>query len=120
MSKFSFKPYQGDTVPIRVAVTLNNAVYNLTGCKMFFTAKLDNAQDDEDALVKLDSVSGAITYPDAPNGIAVITLTPAHTNLCPVDVPLYCDVQVVDAANQVFTVATGKIVFRDQSTRRVS
>lgn len=118
--QFSFKPYQGDTVPIQVLVTLDAAPYDLTGKKMFFTVKEDNAQSDDDALIKLDNLSGGITYANPTGGLAVITLTAAQTSACPVDVPLYCDVQVVDGTGQVFTVATGKLQFREQTTLRTS
>ena len=120
---FSFKFTQGDTASIRLNVTEDAspfAAYNLTGGKLYFTLKETNDQSDEVALIKKDSASGGITFSNALTGEAVLYLTAADTSACPTGIPLIGDVQLKTSTGEIFTVASGKITFREQTTRRTS
>lgn len=120
---FNFKLVQGDSASFRLNVTEDEEPYapwDLTDCQVFFTLKESNDQADEDALIAKDSASGGITINDAANGEAVVVLLAGDTDSCPTGIPLVCDVQIKTPASEIFTVATGKIIFREQTTRRTS
>ena len=120
---FSFKLTQGDSASFRLSVTDDvapYAAYNLTGCVLFFTLKESNDQADPDALIKKDSATGGISISNAATGEAVLTFLAADTNACPTDIPLVADVQLKTPTSEIFTVATGKVTFRPQTTQRVS
>lgn len=120
---FTFKLTQGDSASFRLNVTEDTAPYaafNLTGCTLFFTLKESNDQDDASALIKKDSNTGGITISNAATGEAVLYFANADTQNCPIEIPLVCDVQLKTSTGEIFTVASGKITFRQQTTRRTS
>lgn len=120
VTKFNFKMYRGDTATFSVNVTYPNGnVYPLTGCTLFFTAKLDNSQPDSEALISKVSTNGGIGIIDAANGQAAVILDPADTNNLPTDVPLFCDVQLETPGGSIHTVAVGKLTLLEDTTRRV-
>lgn len=120
---FTFKLTQGDSASFRLNVTEDvapYAAYNLTGCTLFFTLKESNDQTDDAALMKKDSTTGGITVSNAAGGEAILYFNATDTASCPTNTPLVCDVQLKTATGEIFTVSSGKITFREQTTRRTS
>lgn len=123
MTPFNLKLFQGDSASFEITVTEDTdpfPAYDLTGCKLYFTLKESNDQLDADALIQKDSETGGISINDAANGKAIITILNTDTDEAPIDQPLFADVQVKTPEGEIFTVATGKITFRSQTTRRTS
>lgn len=117
--KFNFKVVRGDTVPMTVVVTVDDVAFDLTNCTLFFTAKEDPSQSDDDALIRKHTGAG-ITHTNAAAGQARIVLAAADTASLPIDTELFCDVQVKTPTDEIYTVATGTITFRSDVTRRTT
>lgn len=117
MSNFNFKVRRGNTVPITVVITVDGAPYDLTGCTLFFTGKTDLSQADDDALFEKETGNG-ITHINIPEGRAKIVLPAAETYDAPIDETIYCDIQLKTADGEIYTVASGKLTFLEDVTRR--
>lgn len=106
--------FRGDSKTIRITVTdeLGVAV-DLTGWKVFFTAKESETDSDDDAVIKID-----VDPTDPTNGIADIDFEPADTNdLTPADY-IY-DIQVIKDNGDVVTFIKDKLRIVADITRRV-
>lgn len=115
--------FRGDTSVLTVTVTREGVVENLTGASIWFTAKEDLTDLDADALMAYDNLSGGasrVTVATPANGVVRVTFNPADTALAPVDTPVFADVQVKTAANEIFTAAFGQLVFRADVTLRTT
>jgi hypothetical protein len=112
--------FRGDSATLTVTVTRLGVIEDLTGAKVYFTAKADLADLDDDALMAYDTVAGGVTVSAPLTGVAVVTMSAADTALCPVDTPIFADVQVKTAAGEIFTAAFGQLIFRADVTQRIS
>lgn len=113
---------RGDTYTFGfVLVNPDNSIYDATGCKLFFTIKADNDDNDVDALAALTSNIGDHALDDAVNGVAYITLDSATCASLPIDT-VYYDFQLVkDDVNPPFvkTLVRGSVSVVLDTTVRV-
>lgn len=116
---------KGDTTTFEVAVTRYNSTtgldvpVNLTGSKVWFTAKRTRRDTDASAFVLLNSTinpSQIIIVAPATNGIISITLTPADTETFS-DKWLMYDVQLRESDNTITTVQSGRLELIRDSTK---
>lgn len=108
--------YRGDSLILDIQVTDQNtgAPVNLTGAKVWFTAKRHPRDSDAQAVIaKWGSEGGAqngVSFPDPVNGKATITILPSDTTPLPdADDTLYYDIQVKESSGVVSTVEWGKL-----------
>lgn len=95
---------------------------NITGWKMWFTAKYSTADYDNAAVSQLDNGAlGGVVFVDPTIGRAEITM-PALATLQFPDGPvaLVYDVQVQDAIGRISTVEVGTLTVNPDATRRIS
>ena len=103
---------------LNVAVTQDGSPFDLTGCQLFFTAKLAAADLDADAKLSL-SEADAIDIPDPAAGLARL-IVPASLTASLDPGPLYYDFQLVSDTGFVFTVASGILTILPDITRRTA
>jgi hypothetical protein len=119
MGEHTYK--RGDTFKLDTVLRgANGAVLDLTGAKVWFTAKQAYARFDTDAVQFANTAdgSGAVTVTDAVNGKVTCKIPPEKTVGFPdADVKLFYDVQVKDAAGDVYTAEEGTIVVTPDITR---
>ena len=85
---------------------------DLTGCKLWFTAKQFITDADAIALIQKTWAAGQIAVPTPALGIATLTLVNADTTALVPNNPAtlyFFDVQVEDAAGNVFTPIMGRL-----------
>jgi hypothetical protein len=94
---------------------------NLTGAKIWFTAKRVYTDADDAALIALSTTTSGITITDAPNGLATLVIPPASTASLttpppPQPLTLDYDIQVKESDGTVTTVQQGKLNIRGDVT----
>jgi hypothetical protein len=110
--------YRGDDASFNIAVQKDGAPVDLSGATLRFTAKRGRLEPDADAVLsKSTAGGGGITITDAPGGIARVDVLPADTDALARAVRLVWDLQAVDAASKVRTLATGRLVIHADVTR---
>jgi hypothetical protein len=110
MARLRLTMFRGDTAQFQIAVTdVDGHPVNLTGCSLWFTAKIDPTSLDAAAQFQKKTPSTGIAITDAANGIAVITMLAADTSSLTGDQTLECDVQLKDGTGAIQTVARGQI-----------
>lgn len=112
---------RGDTKQLSVTIMTGATPQDLTGGKLFFTAKL-NVIDADPGVFQLawqdGGISAGITVISPPSGIANVYIAPAATNtLADYDVELVWDLEFVSPAGDVFTVARGTLLVSPDVTR---
>lgn len=112
---------RGDTNTFQVTAIRANQVVNLTGAKMWFTVKEHIWDQDDDAVLALNSVDDAsqIVSSLPTSGQFQIQLTPADTDTLDRYAYLY-DVQVKEADGTVTTVQKGKLYLNKDVTRNAT
>lgn len=109
---------RGDTNVYDVRVIRRNAPVNLSGCKMWFTAKDDKDDLDVDAVIALDNQSHplqiVLTQPTA--GRAQISLVPGDT-VDLINNAFYYDIQLLEESGIVTTIANGILHLEDDVTK---
>jgi hypothetical protein len=102
--------YRGDTVVFNMLVTKSAVAFPLTGCEIWFTGKY--AYKDSDlAAVFQKTIGDGITVTNALGGRAALALIPSDTHGLPaVKTLLLWDVQLKDADDMIYTVASGNLV----------
>jgi hypothetical protein len=113
---------RGDTNVFDVTMVRQNAVVDLTGAKMWFTAKSDQAADDTSAVIKLNSVDNPtkVLLIGAPTiGKFQIQLDPTDTSPLTEDA-YYYDIQVKEGNGVVTTIASGVLHIVWDVTRSIS
>jgi hypothetical protein len=98
---------RGDTQLYRVTVVRNNAPVNLTGAKVWFTAKLDKNDADVDAVIAKDTDGSGVEITDPLLGKVSFSIVPADTASLDKDTTLWYDVQVRESDGTVSTVVSG-------------
>lgn len=120
---------RGDTNVLRVTVTREDdsgfvSPVNLAGCLMWFTAKRDPKDADEDALIRKgtpDTGLDGITYVDSLLGIADVTVFPEETESMSSSVTyLYYDAQIKELDDRITTVAQGRLTIGYDITQAAS
>lgn len=95
--------------------------FDLTGCRVWVTAKRQVPDPDLAAMVELDNLSlGGVVLTAATSGVFSSTAPPsAFAGLEDTEVRLRMDVQVKDAAGNIFTVEYG-VLFVDPDVTRAT
>jgi hypothetical protein len=111
---------RGDTPTFNIAVTLSGAVYDLTGCTIWFTAKFDYANTDAQAVFQRSTLNGGIVITNGPQGLAQANLLSTDTSaLANTKTMLLWDCQVKSALGQIYTVAKGNLIVEPDVTRTI-
>lgn len=112
---------RGDTNRFKLSVVKHQLTVDLTGAKIWFTAKHNVEDADSEAAIKLDSVTNPtqIFITDALHGKAEIVLVPTDTAGLAEDTVLRYDVQVLENGNTT-TVENGLIEIIPDITRAIS
>lgn len=105
-----YSMYRGDTWELDGTVTAAaGGAQNLTGCKLWFTAKRSRSDADVSAVFQLSSPSGGIAIVSAAAGTFRITVSPPHTSGLTAKAVLYYDLQLEDASGNVYTLDSGTL-----------
>lgn len=125
MSKLQIR--RGDTAVIRVAVTRRDpdtglvTAVNLTGAKMWFTAKRAFKDADAGAVIQKGTTNttlSGIEITNAALGFAEVTVDPDDTVDLAADTTwLYYDVQLKETDDRLSTVQSGPLVVSADVTR---
>lgn len=115
---------KGDTHHLEVIVTRKDendveVPVNLTGSKLWFTAKNKVTDLDTSAVIRKGTANTTLTgvdITDAPNGEALITLVPADTAIGNGTVFLHWDLQLKETDDTVTTINAGRLALSDQVT----
>lgn len=111
--------FRGDTVNIDLTITdKNGTAIDITGYKLFFTAKTNNDDSDDNALIKKDVTTHL--DPDGDDGTSTgqsrITLSSTQTA---VDVGVfYYDVQMKDTSGNITTITVDRFRVKQEITTR--
>lgn len=105
--------YRGDDYPIPLTFTKNGVAEDITGWKIYFTAKHYDTDTDDEAVIKYDTT----THTDPTNGKSLIPLTNGETgDLMPGK--LVYDIQYKKPDGIVKTVMKGKWKVLQDVTKR--
>ena len=108
MSNFAIT--RGDTVEFSASITLGGVALNITGASLWFTAKKQFIDADEDAVFQ-KTIGDGITVTNAASGLITIAIDPEDTEeLSNVKTQLQYDLQMKDSEDKVYTVASGTLV----------
>lgn len=118
MSNLTMK--RGDSATWEFTVTQADrvTVQDLTGASARFTAKSRISDDDVDAVLA-KTVGDGVTLTDENNGVLEVHLLPADTDGLTPPVILHWDLQITDAANDVWTVDSGLLTIAADISRTV-
>lgn len=101
---------RGDSNIFTVTVTdQDGAAMNLTGAKLFFTAKYSRSDTDAEAIFQKSSPSNGIEITSAAGGLATVTITTMDTYNLTENIAAYYDLQVKDSSGRVFTATRGRL-----------
>lgn len=92
--------YRGDDRTFTITVTVDGAVFNLTGCAVRFTMKQHIT--DTEAYLSL-SVGNGITLTTPASGILTVAIPAAATQGVGTDTMFYWDLQITDTNGKVRT-----------------
>lgn len=96
-----------DTVTYTITVTNGATPVNLTGCTLTFMAKVNRG--DADLAAVISETWSSHTTPAS--GITTLTLDSTQTNVAAG--VYYAELQLEDASNAIFTVATGSLTVNE-------
>ncbi len=117
--------WRGDTFSFDLDPIIDpktNIPRNLTGCKLWFTAKGNVALNDNQASIALDTASlGGVTIVDPVRALVTVTVPPIATRALP-DGPvvLVYDVQLMLTNGTILTVEAGSIIVFPDVTRAIA
>lgn len=116
--------WRGDSLSFEVSVInpKTQGPLDLTGAKIWFTAKNNYIDADERAVIRLDSDAlGGVVITDAARGLARVDIPPLATRAQPDGiVKLVYDCQVKDAAGFVSTIESGMLSIFPDVTRAIT
>jgi len=108
------KPFfRGDDYPIPLSFTKNGVVEDITGWKIYFTAKYHDTDSDDEAVIKMDITE----HSDPTNGKTLIFLTNGETGDIKAGKYVY-DIQYKKANGTVKTIMKGKFKVLQDVTER--
>jgi len=116
--------YRGDYIAFRGVAIINDDldIFDLTGSKVYFTAKNAKSDADSSAVISLDSEAGGVDIPDPLTGEFFVTIDHGDTSsisLSGGERVLVYDVQLKDATDRVFTLDVGTLTILEDVTQRV-
>lgn len=115
--------FRGDTRTLTLTIRKADASgpYDLTGARLWFTAKYKLTDADAAAVIALTSTGGGIQITNAVGGIAKVNILPAHTSgIAGKRTPLEYDVQGIGADGTVFTPSRGVVTILPDVTKATS
>ena len=111
--------YQGNSVDLDVTVVLNNATYDVTNDKIWFTIKNSFTDPDSAALLQVTTESG-ISFTNATAGQILISLTPVLTQNLPTGVELDYDIQIRTPSGKVYTIIVDQVLVNPKVTQTLN
>ncbi len=118
MTDIELEIFRGRTNILNIFVTLNDSAYDLSGCKLWLTAKRLFTDEDSVAIFQLNSPDDGIEIISALDGEAQATIAATDTSELPYSVTmLFFDIQIKSAAGELFQVASGKMKVKPNVTR---
>jgi hypothetical protein len=100
---------RGDTASFSGTVMRAGAPVNLTGAKLWFTAKRSRSDLDEAAVIKKDTVLGGVVILSPTSGTYRVTILPADTSSLTYTIQLFYDVQLLEPDGTVTTIESGTL-----------
>lgn len=122
MSNLNLSCVRGDTASWTAVVTNNNVTVDLTGAKLWMTAKRGAGGAQVFQRTSL-ALGGIVIDPDqvTNKGKAVVKLDPTSTSsLASEPITLYYDIQVKTAAGDLWTVSYGDLVVTPDATTDIA
>lgn len=113
------KGVRGDTNVYNIVVLRQDTPIDLTGAKVWFSAKRQRTDLDADAIILLDSAGGGINIYDPLHGKLQVIVPPSDTEDLDEEEVLYYDVQLKEANGIITTIASGKITITLDVTRAI-
>ena len=119
---------RGDTNVYRIVVTIEDpdtgvvSPLDITGLKIWFTAKNKQTDSDVNAVIRKGSPGttlNGVTIVDGPAGKADVELLPADTSALPGMTWLYFDVQILEGV-RVTTVNSGVAAVVSDTTKTIT
>ena len=104
MNEKTLKIYRGDDITFKLTFKdSEGTAQNITGGKIYFTAKESSNEADSLAVIQVSSS----TFSDPTSGIGEVSITNSESN---VDVgKYYYDIQYITGAGKISTVQTGTL-----------
>ena len=122
--------YRGDTFVYDTQLmnplpgpTQGKVPQNLTGWTLWFTAKYQAVDADQNAVIQQDNatVGGVVVVGPATNGNIAVTAAPLSTRGFPdAPVTLVYDIQGKDGSGRIFTMETGTLTVAPDVTRAIA
>jgi hypothetical protein len=100
---------RGDTNIYNVTVLRGDKTLDITGAKVWMTAKHFKTDADQNAVFQVTSDTGDINIYDPANGRVQINVQPFHTDSLLEDEVLYYDIQLKESTGQITTIGQGKL-----------
>jgi hypothetical protein len=100
---------RGDTNIYNVTVLRSDQPLDITGSKVWMTAKHFKTDTDAEAVFQINSDSQDIDIYDPLKGRIQIHVLPVHTASLLEDEVLYYDIQLKEASGQITTIGQGKL-----------
>jgi hypothetical protein len=111
---------RGDTNIYNIVVLRGDVTINITGAKIWFTAKHFPQDTDANAVIRLDSNGNGVNIYDALHGRAQISVPPESTTGLADEEVLFYDVQMKESNGIITTIATGKMHVQQDVTQAVA
>ena len=111
---------RGDTNIFNITVIRGDAVLNITGSKVWFTAKVNKEDVDSSAIIKLDSSTPDVNIYAPVQGRVQVKIPPSATEGLDDDLALHYDVQLKEANGDITTIATGILRIEPDITRSIT
>lgn len=114
----------GDTIEYTIAITkADGTPYVLSSCMVWFTAKINPGQSDQDAAIRAywidQGAYDGLSVVNQLNGTMTLKVPPAVTALLEPATYLI-DLQLRDPDGDIYTVDTGKLIMSHGITQRTT
>lgn len=109
--------FRGDSLRLYLAITRDGSPVDLTGGKLWMTAKRSPADTDAMAVFQVSSPADGISIVDALGGLAEIRVPPEATSSLTSVTKLTYDIQLKEAVGLVTTLETGALTVNTDITR---
>lgn len=118
---------RSDTWRLYLECSRNGVVLDLTGAKLWFTAKVALSDADAAAVIQLDTATGAVANGEiliespAANGKVTVKLNTAATSAVPdAGVTWFYDIQLKESTGVITTLETGTLRVEPDVTKATS
>ena len=115
--------YRADSLVLNTTIQQNGAPVDITGAKVWFTAKRKVTDADVDAVIQVSSPTHISIDSDqvANRGQCVINVPPTFTSaLYEAELSLFFDIQVLFATGRIATVDYGTLLIVPDVTQAIS